>query len=346
MKSNNNNGQRRTKSAVARERVLVTGADGMLGNHLVRELLSAGYPIRVLLQPDTDPSTLKGLPIQRFHGDVRDEEAVTQAVDGCTFVFHCAAITDLRAPRDLVWDVNVEGTRRVVDAAVAAKVKRLVFVGSASSFPFGTASSPGRETSAPLPDHYQGIPYMESKHAAMELVSEAVRERGLDAVVVVPSFMIGAFTHRPGSADLIKAFLDGKLWLSSHGGRNFVYAGDVATAMVNALHRGKSGERYLLAGENLTYSAFLNKTAEVSGLRPPVLTLPDWIVNLVGRVNTLREKLTNKPTALNYTITRISLLETYYSAEKATRELGMPHTPIKQAIAASIAGLKRYGQVK
>ena len=156
-------------------KVLVTGSDGLLGANLVRVLLSRGISVRAFIQEGSRSPTLDGLDIERVEGDLlaRDEK-LAGAVSGCDAVFHCAAITDQWADAEIVWKVNLEGTRRVLEACVSAGVKKLVFTGSASSYRFGTKESPGDEKS-PFPEEYKGVAYMESKHRAAELVREYVK---------------------------------------------------------------------------------------------------------------------------------------------------------------------------
>jgi dihydroflavonol-4-reductase len=325
-------------------KVLVTGADGMLGSYLVRELLAQGHAVRAFVQPGSQAPTLDGLAIERAIGDLCRDQDVVDAVAGCDAVCHCAAITDLNAKPELIHEINTEGTRRVIDAALAEGVRRLVFVSSASAFQYGTLDAPA-ETCGDFPEIYRGVVYAESKRAATDLVRQAVRERGLNAVIVVPTFMVGGFNFRPGSSDLLCAFAEGKLRISAPGGRNFVFAGDVAVAIANALTRGASGEAYLAAGENLTYTQFLTLAAPSARQRPPLVTLPGALVIAAGRLGSWSEKITGRPAKLNNIVARLSLTFPCYSPARAVRDLDMPQTPLTQAIDLSLAGLRAYGQL-
>lgn len=323
-------------------KVLVTGADGMLGSYLVRELLARGHAVRAFVQPGSVAPTLDGLEIERAAGDLCRDQDVSDAVAGCDAVCHCAAITDLNAKPELIREINTEGTRRVVDAVLANGVGRLVFVSSASAFQYGTREAPA-ETCGDFPEIYRGVVYSESKYAATELVRQAVRERGLDAVIAAPTFMVGGFNCRPGSSDLLCAFAKGRLRVSAPGGRNFVFAGDVACATANALSRGAAGAAYLLAGENLTYTEFLTLASTAARQRPPLATLPGALVTVAGRLGTWSEKITGRPAKLNDTLARLSLTFPCYSPARAVRDLDMPQTPIETAIQQSLAGLRAYG---
>ncbi|NLH47230.1 MAG: NAD-dependent epimerase/dehydratase family protein [Myxococcales bacterium] len=323
-------------------KVLVTGADGMLGSYLVRELLARRHAVRAFVQPGSASPTLDGLPLERVAGDLRADRDVDGAVAGCDAVCHCAAVIDLNAAPALIREVNLEGTRRLVRAARTNRVRRFVFVSSASAFQFGTPDDPA-ETCGDFPEVYRGVAYAESKRAATDLVRAAVREHGLNAVVVAPTFMIGGFNCRPGSSDLLRAFAAGRLRVSSPGGRNFVFAGDAAVATANALQQGEIGEAYLLAGENLTYTQFLTLAAVPARRRPPLFTLPGALVLAAGTVCTWSEKITGRKLKLNAQLARLSLSFPCYRATRAIRDLDLPQTPIRAAIEESLAGLRAYG---
>ncbi len=325
--------------------VLVTGADGLLGSYLVRELLEAGYGVRALIQAESPATTLDGLDIDRHIGDLTSDRDLEKAVSGCRHVFHCAAIASIWADPGLLWRINVDCTRRLLDLCLAEKIGRLVFVGSASSFQFGPRQQPGDETGG-FPEAHRGNAYMESKHEATRLVREYVEHRGLDAVIVVPTFMLGYFDSRPSSGELVRQFVNRPLPFTPGGGRNFVHARDVARAMVTALREGRCGETYIAAGENLSYKDFFSRVARLAGSRAPRFVLPEAVVLAGGAAGSLVGKLRRKPPALSLDVARLSCLDAYYSNRKAKRELGLESTPIDTAIADSIRGLRAYGHLQ
>jgi len=325
--------------------VLVTGGDGLLGSNLVRELLAQGFSVRILIQPGSKSPTLQGLPVEMIAGDLlAPDDTLQNAARGCEAIFHCAAITNQWAPTELVFKVNVEGTRKVLDICVAEKIRKLVFVGSASAYQFGSREKPGDERGS-FAQEYRGIPYMESKHQAMELVREYVLHQGVDAVIAVPTFMLGRYDYAPSSGELIRQYIVRKLIFASPGGRNFAYVGDVAKAMVSALERGRKGESYILGGENISYWEFFSKVAQIAGVAAPKFQLPGALVLLGGMGGSLYEKFSGKPVQLNLRMARLACLGTYYSPQKARQELGMPATPLTQAIEESIQSLKDYGHI-
>jgi dihydroflavonol-4-reductase len=326
--------------------VLVIGADGLLGSHLVRKLIERGCAVRVFIQPQSKSPTLDGLPVKLIKGDLLDADGrLEQAVDGCRYVFHCAAITDMWADRDITWKVNLDGTRRVLDACSEKGVQRLVFTGSASSFQFGTIENPGDESGS-FPATYRGIAYMESKHRAMKLVLEYVDQRGLDAVVVAPTFLLGALDWRPSSGELIRQFLRRKMRFTSPGGRSFVHASDVALAMVAAAEKGRKGQCYIAGGHNLSYLDFFTRVAKIAGgVNPPRFVLPKTAIMACGAAGSLYGRVFSKRPPLDLRMARLALCGTYYSSDKAARELDMPCTPIDDSIAESIKSLRDYRYV-
>lgn len=324
---------------------LVLGGDGLLGSHLVRQLIEGGWQVRVLVHPRSDSPTLDGLDIDRRSGDLTAGDDLAQAARGCRAVFHCAAITDLWAPPGLVWEVNLHGTRRVIRACLDGGVERLVFTGSASSFQFGSLDAPGDEA-GDFPDAYRGIPYMESKYRAMREVERAVAEDGLDAVTVAPTFLLGDLDFRPSSGELIRQFIQRRMLFTSPGGRNFAYAPDVAAALIGAFHEGVKGRRYIAGGQNLTYKDFFSRVAAVHGEVPaPKFILPGGAIVAVGAAGTLYGRIASKRPPLDLRTARLSLCGTYYSPARAVAELGMPQTPIETGIQRSLDSLRSYGHI-
>ena len=326
-------------------KIFITGGDGLLGSNLIRELVKRGFSPRVLIQPERNSPTLNGLDIEKVPGDLLEGGAkIKSAMEGCEVVFHCAAITNLWANPELVFKVNLEGTRKVLDSCLENKIQRLVFVGSASSFQFGTKENPGDETGA-FPPIYRGMAYMESKHQAMKLVLEYVRKKGLDAVVVCPTFMLGDYDYGPSSGELIQQFIKMGLRYVSPGGRNFAYVRDVARGMLSALEKGRTGQVYILGGENLSYLEFFSQVAEITGLSPPKASLPCPLILASGAFASVYGKLRGKRSKFNLKMAQIACLGTYYSSEKAKRELDLPQTSVRKAIEESINSLKRYGYI-
>lgn len=333
-------------SVLRQEKAFVTGADGFLGSHLVHTLLDKSFNVRAYIQKDSTSSTLEGLPIEIVKGDLLDEgQALQNAIRGCDYVFHCAAITDRWANANLTWKVNYNGTKKVLDACLMENVKRLIYVGSASSFGFGSLDEPGDETT-PLSPTYLGVPYMESKKRALNFVQKYVDKYGLDAVIIAPTFMIGPLDWMSSSGKLIRQFIKRKTSFLPPGGMNFTYVLDVVDTMIAALDRGIKGECYIAGGHNLTYKDFFSKVARIAGITPPRRVLPDTLFLVIGAFGSIWGILTRKKIAFNYWTAKHSLYGKYYSSKKAVEKLGMRQTDTETAIRKSINSLKASGYFK
>jgi dihydroflavonol-4-reductase len=321
-------------------KVLVTGSDGLLGSHIVRELLANGYAVKAMVYPGSHSHTLEGLPIELFAGDICHPDELRQAMAGCEAVIHAAASTKVWPPRSPdIWDVNLNGTKNVVNIVLEQGVKRMVYVSSASCFQLGTKEHPGTEDQ-PSDGYKYHLDYVDSKFKAQEYVLQATRESGLPAVVVNPTFMFGEYDSQPSSGKMIVAVYKKELPGYSSGGKNFVYAKDVARACVNAITEGRVGECYIAGNSNLSYQELFEKMAPILGVKPPGIKLPDLAILLVGYIGTLIGKLFHRPPNINHATAKVSCDGQYYSPAKAVLELKMPQTPIEEAIRNEFEWLK------
>lgn len=327
-------------------RVLVTGGDGFLGANLVRELHRCGYEIRIFSEPNRETKTIDGFPFEVARGDIRNRCDLERAVDGCDYLIHAAASTSIWPSRSKhLEQINIDGTRNVIDAALTSGVSRLIHVGTANSFGHGTKDDPGTEDRPFRGDRY-GLGYIETKREAQRMVSEAITERGLPAVVVAPTFMIGPYDTKPGSGQLVIAIVEGSVPGYARGGRNYVYVKDVACGAVAAIERGRIGEAYILGNENLTYCEFFHRVAAVAGVSPPRFGFPAPIVKATGFFGSLIGKVSGRTPRVTFPMAKISVDTHFYSAEKAVRELGMPQTPIEVAIREALAWFGANGYLR
>ena len=312
------------------KRVLVTGADGLLGSNLVRELLNREYQVRAFVQCGRKVNTLDDLAIEKVSGDILNTESVTRALQGCQYVIHAAACTNLWPMRNkFVREVNIRGTKNISACALEAGVERMVYVGTANSYGFGTKENPGHEDNA-FAAHKYKLDYLDSKYEAHQVVLAAVA-RGLPAVIVNPTFMIGPYDAGPSSGSLIIALCKKKITGFASGGRNYVYVKDVATAIANALTMGRNGQGYILGNANLTYNEAFTLIGNALGVKPPQRKIPDWAVLLGGYLLTINARMTGKPPIISYSMAKIALDDHYFTPRKAIEELGLPQTPLDVA---------------
>lgn len=324
-------------------RILLTGANGMLGSNLIPELLSRGHQVRAFLLPNTSTDYLDSLPIEYQEGNILVPEDVINAIKGCDAVIHAAANTNIYPSRsNSVRKVNINGTKNIINAALKAKVKRAIFIGTANSFGFGSKSHPGNETCPYQSDKY-GLDYMDSKYEAQKLVLKAVKENGLPAIMVNPTFMFGAHDSKPGSGKLILSIYNEKLPGYTMGGRNYIYVKDVTVAIANALTKGKIGECYIAGNTNLTYKEAFTKIAKVVGVQPPKIKFPEWLIEFYGMCGSLYGSIFNKKPNVSYPMARISEDEHYFSSKKAVKELDMPQTKIEIGILECFNWMKSHG---
>jgi len=323
--------------------VMVTGATGLLGANVVRELESRGHEVRVLVRPSSDLRALEGTHAERLPGHILDRGSLNRAMNGCQAVVHAAAQTgQWPSGYEHYEQVNVHGTRSVMEACRRNGIRRIVHVSTANAFGPGTREHPATELSE-FRGFRTGSGYMISKYVAQQNLLMDVEKNRLPVVIVNPTFMIGAFDVKPSSGRIILMGLRKHWQFYPPGGKNFVHVRDAATAICNALERGNTGECYLLAGENLTYREFFGKLNRIAGNRPAQWEIPGSVLQAAGMIGSLVEKTTGRPAPLNLVNSRLLSTGFYYSGKKAVRELGMPQTPVDTAISDTLEWFRGWG---
>ena len=321
-------------------RTLLTGATGLIGANLARRLLRDGEHVRTLVPPGSDAHALAGLEVEQFRGDIRDAHSLAKAMAGVTVVFHAAGRVRFDdAGRLLLWTINVEGTRQVLQAARTARVRRLVHVSSSVTVGQGTLDAPATEESAPPAD---ATPYAESKRAGEAL---ALEDWGpLEVVVCNPTFVVGAYGTGTTSAEVVRLVASGMVLTYPPGGSNFASADDVAEGLVLAMRGGRPRERYLLGGENLTYRELLGQIAEECGQPPPRFPFPPWAARGLGHGGDLLGKLTAERLGwVNTHFLRQLYLPAYVSSGKAQRMLGYRPRPVRRGIREALRWYQEEG---
>jgi dihydroflavonol-4-reductase len=327
-------------------KILLTGADGFLGTNITYELLNRGYEVRALIQPGRPTQLLDGLNIERISADILNPGEVTEAARGCDALIHAAANTSVWPARsEIVRKVNIIGTSNVVEAALKAGITRMVYIGTANTFGFGTKEDPGYEGKPYSASRYK-VDYLDSKYEAHLLIMDAIKNRYLPCVIVNPTFMFGPYDSKPSSGAMILGVFQGKVPGYTLGGRNFIKVKDAATGVVNALTKGKVGECYILGNINLTYKEIFEKIAKVTGARAPKLPMPTWIVLLFGLMNSAIARMTGKAPAVSYEMARISNDKHFFTAAKAVKHLDLPQNPVEEGIRECFDWLKDHDYLK
>ncbi len=310
--------------------VLVTGATGFIGSNLALRLVEEGHRVRILRRTGADLQALRGIDVEHRIGDIRDQEAVEKAVRGCDTVFHSAAIVSFKRSRYAEQlEVNVTGTRNIVAACLKEGVGRLVHTSSIAAIGYRTDQGLIDEET---PFNWEGtIGYRVSKHRAEQEILSGVR-RGLSAVMVNPSVVIGERDIHFHGGQILRDVRRGLVPLYINGGMNVVYVRDVVAGHLAAAQRGRPGERYILAGENLTHREVFSRTAAIVGGRAPFARLPLPLLRIGA---TLLEKVTDA-LGKDPLITRDLAVGAgrfqWFTCRKAENELGYSFTPFDIAV--------------
>lgn len=325
-------------------RVLVSGASGLLGVHLCRELRVAGHQVRALHLPRDPMPADAGVDVEDFPGDVRDSTAMARALAGCEQVYHAAGnVSYAREDASRLRAVHVEGTRTLAEAADRAGVDRFVYTSSVAAIGYAPGALADENTEynfGPL-----RIPYFEAKHEA-EGVMAAWAERGLPVVIVNPGGLVGPRAPAASSISLLRALQKGWLPALPSGGLNLVSAEDAARGHLLAARHGRLGQRYILGGENLSHLEWARGIARSLGVRAPSYTLPGWLAPALGELSELGARATRrKPPALTRARGRLSNLELFYCSRRAERELGYRSRPVQVALEETIAWCEQRGQL-
>ena len=323
-------------------KALVTGAAGFIGSHVVRALLDGGHAVRALHLPGEDLRNLAGLDVERLAGDVTDAAAMRRAVAGCDWVFHLAAIYALwtRDP-ERMRRVNVEGTRTVLEAARDAGVRRVVHTSSIARF--GGQGRGRRATEAsdfalgPTSDLYS-----RTKHEAHELARAFSAE--LDVVLVAPTGPIGPGDVAPTpTGRLLLRALTLPVIVVADSVTNFADVRDIARGHVLAAERGRRGESYLLGHEDLSQAELARRALARFGLRRPIVTVPLPAARLAAHAAVRLAERTGRAPLLTPAAVAIAALGLAADCGKAVRELGLPQSPIDDALADAFAWFAANG---
>ncbi|MCB0635560.1 MAG: NAD-dependent epimerase/dehydratase family protein [Lewinella sp.] len=326
-------------------KVLLTGASGLLGGNVARLLHQRGYALRLLARPGSRLDHLADLDYELVETQFDQAGQLPTAVHGCDAVIHAAANTAQWPNRlDHFHPVNVQATIDLVTAAREAGVGKFVFVSTANTIGPGTRDAPGNEWNE-FELYALGSGYINSKFLAERYVLEQAG-RGFPAVVVNPTFMLGELDVKPSSGRLLIHALQSRRHWVPPGGKNFIPVRDAAQGVVGALEKGRPGERYLLAGENLSFREFFALVDRVADARTPQVPLPRWLILLVGRAGDWWGRLSGQAVPINAVTSRLMCLDNFYTGAKAREELAMPDTPLEEGIREAIAWFRAQGMIE
>ncbi len=318
-------------------RVLITGANGLLATNVIIELLARNYLVRGLLRNPQKFCGHRHPNLELLQGDITDNEFLEKAVRDCDHLIHTAAITDqnLVSYNDY-HQVNVSAVNELIKISIREKVKRFVYISSANVFGHGSKKNPGNEQTPPRK------PFTASHYAMSKLRGQQIvlnHQDEIDVVVTCPSLMLGPYDSGPSSGRIILIGYNKKIILCPPGGKNIVHVKDAAIGVVNALEKGKSGEIYLLANENLSYKEFFQKLSAATERNPVLVKIPRVAVLSLGFFGDVFRRLGIK-TSLSLVNMKILCTKGFYSSSKAEKELGIKFRKTEEAIEDAVKWFK------
>lgn len=328
------------------KKVFVTGADGMLGSSICRVLIKFDYNVKAMVLPKRKSKVLLGLSLEIVEGNILDKKFLEKEMKDCDGVIHAAALTTVWPRRsEIVLKVNFDGTKNVMEVAEKYSMKRMVHIGSASSFKHGPKEEPGDETTS-FDGWKFGMDYIDSKYFAQKMLLEKYSRDKFPVIIINPTYMIGPFDSAPSSGKMLVELLSNRIPGYSKGGKNFVCSTDVATAAVNALTYGRLGECYIVGNENLEYGEFFKKACSVRNINFNLFKMPNSLIMSFGFMSSMVAQITRKPPKLSYAMARFAGVGQYFSSEKAQLELNISRTPIENGIEQCVSWFESNGYLR
>jgi dihydroflavonol-4-reductase len=326
-------------------KALVTGATGFVGGAVARALVRAGVEVRVLARPDSDPRNLESLPVERVAGDLRDPASLRTALSGCRHLYHVAAHYALWAKDpSIFYDINVRGTRNLLEAAGAVGIERTVYCSTIGAIGLPPNGGLGTEETPVLLDQMAGH-YKRSKYLAEQEVLKLAR-KGLPVVIVNPSAPVGEADVRPTpTGQVIVDFMKGRMPAYIETGMNIVDVDDVAAGHLLAMQKGRQGERYILGCKNLMLRDVFEILSKLTGVKAPSIKLPRLAVLPLAYCNQWIANITGIPPRIPLEGVKMAKYKMHYDCSKAIRELGIPQTPPEVALEKAVRWFRVHGYV-
>lgn len=325
--------------------MVVTGATGHIGNVLIRRLLEKDEEVKAFILPSEDLTPIKGLEVEIIKGDVRNIDSLVNAFQGAETVYHLAGIISIMPDKDgLLYQVNVEGTRNVVNACLKTGVKRLVYTSSVHALREPPKGITIDENCGFEPQYSRGG-YDETKALASLEVLKGV-ENGLEAVIICPSGIIGPHDYNISQmGTLFLNYMNGGMKAYLDGAYDFVDVRDVAEGLILASEHGKNGEIYILSGERIEVPELMKYLEKITGVKAPSFKAPHWLLKVFSKFTPVYYKfIKDKPLFTGYSIEVLNS-NCDISSKKARNELGYSPRPIKESIKDSIDWFKENGYV-
>ncbi len=324
-------------------KTFVTGATGFIGASIVRELLKDGHKVTVLARHGSDTANLQGLDVTILRGDLHDQQQLGNGMSGCDWVFHAAADYRLWCPDpQVMYHANVAGTRTLLSAALASNVTRVVYTSSV-----GTLGNPGdgRPGTEDTPVSLQDMvgDYKKSKYLA-EREAEKFVDKGLGLIIVNPSTPVGPFDIKPTpTGKIIVDFLNRKMPAYLDTGLNLIAVEDCARGHILAAEKGRVGQKYILGNHNLTLCDIFNMLGQLTGLTAPKVKLPYTPILMAAYLNEAVSRLTGREPLIPLAGVQMAKKFMFFDSSKAVHELGLPQSPVHEALDRAVTWFRTNG---
>ncbi|WP_196890679.1 NAD-dependent epimerase/dehydratase family protein [Aureivirga marina] len=312
-------------------KIFVTGINGLLGTNLVHELLEKGFEVKGFLRNKKKYKGKLHSNLELVEGTLFDD--FTEILKDIDAVIHIAAVTDMNlSSYENYWEINTNATIQLFHAAIKAKVQKFVFVSTANTLGFGTKGLDGTEKQQ-MKFPFTKSFYAKSKKEAENRLLE--NKDKIETIIVNPTFMLGSYDTKPSSGQIILMGWKKKVLFYPSGGKNFVHVKDVANGIIQVLEHGVSGEKYLLANENLTYKQFFQKLNSITNQHPIMIQVPKGILMFVGYFGNVLRFFKVK-TGISSVNMKSLCIENFYSNQKSKEALNLQYQPIENAIQDAI----------
>jgi dihydroflavonol-4-reductase len=321
---------------------IITGATGLLGNALIRELVKRGREVKALVRKSSDTTCFAGCEVEKLFGDVLDFESLVKAFKGAEHVYHLASeVSIMPGLHKRLREINITGTDNVIKACLECKVKRLIYTSSIHAFKESKCGTIIDET-LPFDPYNRMGEYNRTKAHASMAVLEAVRLKGLDAVIVCPTGIIGPYDFKLSNiGSMFIDYFTGKQKIIVDGAFDFVDARDAAIGHILAAQKGAKGQSYMLSGQRVTMSELMLMLKDITGVPIPKYKLPVWVAYPVAMLTPIYYRITGHKAVFTIYSLRTLRSNSYISHKKATDQLGYDPRPLKQTIEESVDWLKK-----
>jgi dihydroflavonol-4-reductase len=326
-------------------KVLVTGATGFVGGAVARALVNSGIDVRVLARAGADLQNLQGLTVERVEGDLRDQASLRKSLIGCRQLYHVAAHYALWAKDPAIfYDVNVTGTKNLLEAAREVGTERIVYCSTIGAIGLPPGGGLGTEETPVSLEQMAGH-YKRSKYLAEQEVLKLAKA-GLPVVIVNPSAPVGAGDVKPTpTGQVIVDFMKGRMPAYIETGMNIVDVDDVAAGHLLAMQKGRIGQRYILGNKNLMLREVFEILSRLTGVKAPTIKLPRLAIIPLAYLNQWIANLTGQPPRIPLEGVKMAKYKMHYDCSKAIMELGIPHTPPEVALEKAVRWFRDHGYV-